>query len=82
MNHFDQILPARSVGRMSVSNPPSSPSILAAINEKGGKSLHRPSNHLLANHAVSAGFSRARVSIRVLMAEIDRSTTLRDSGVR
>ncbi len=58
--------------------PPSSPQAM----KRGGKSLHRPSNHLLANQAVSAGFNRARVSIRVLMAEIDRSTTLRDSGVR
>ena len=38
--------------------------------------------HLFANQASKAGFNRARVSIRVLIAEIDRSTTLRDSGVR
>jgi hypothetical protein len=35
-----------------------------------------------ANHAAVGAFNRPRVSIRVLIAAIERSTTLRESGVR
>ena len=38
--------------------------------------------YFLANQVVSAGFRRVRVSMRVLIAAMARSTTLRDSGVR
>ncbi|EXS71651.1 gamma-glutamyltranspeptidase [Sphingobium sp. Ant17] len=48
-----------------------------------GAALEPPfSSYFSANQAVSAGFRRVRVSMRVLIAAMARSTTLRDSGVR